>query len=216
MTEETAVLGGRIKGAEISIGTANKNHDYIVNKTADLEDRSRRNNVIFYNIPEPTSESKDSEDCDAIIMNLLKSRGFFENDYTLEIDRAHRLGRKKPDSDRPRPIIVRFSFYKDKDHIIKNGKLLKNCEVNASEDFSKLTQDIHKQLRHHAKEAKVIMENDNELSVNIVNYKITYRRVVVTYKTKNSSVSSPTFTRIYSLQFINSNAKWFVPPPRRT
>ena len=36
---------------ESSIDTAVKNHNALVDKASDLEDRSRRNNVVFYNIP---------------------------------------------------------------------------------------------------------------------------------------------------------------------
>ena len=215
LSNETTTIGKRVVENEIALSSSIKDHNELVNKAADLEDRSRRNNLVFFNIPEPASESTDKEDCDSIIINLLKARGFFGPEYTLEIDRAHRLGRKKEDSFRPRPIIVRFSFFKDKELIIKSGRLFKGCEVTASEDFSKMTLEIHKQLRSHAKEAQSTLESTAGQNISIVHHRVTYRRVILTYKNKNGP-SLPTFTRSFTLQYINSNKKWYLPPSRTT
>ena len=206
------MLGGKIKANEINLTSAKKQCEDLTNKASDLEDRSRRNNVVFFNIPEEAEEN-----CDSIIMNLLTSRGFFESDYTLELDRSHRLGKKKPDSDssRPRPIIVRFSFYKDKDHVIKNGKLLKGSDIIVREDFSKLTLEIHKDLRNHALQAKNAMLDNPQQTHEIVFFRVTYRRVALTYK-KKGNPSSQTFIRSFSLNYINSNKNWFLPPSRPT
>ena len=62
-------------------------------KTVDLEDRSRRCNLVFYNFPEATQGQ--SEDCEKLVVNLLGSLRIFEQDEQIWIERAHRLGRKK-------------------------------------------------------------------------------------------------------------------------
>ena len=208
LTKETTELNKKIEGNETKISNAMKHHNDLVEKTVDLEDRSRRNNVIFYNIKE-----QEGEDCDSIITGFLKSHGFFRPDYILEIDRAHRLGRKRSNNDgqRPRPIIVRFSFFKDKDLIIKKGKLFKGTEVSASEDFSKVTVELHKKLRNYAKEAKHSLANNSTQDICIGNYKVTYKRISITYKKKNSDNPVPLFSRSFSLQEIESNHEWFVP-----
>ena len=212
LSQETTVLESKIIENGSKITSSAKSHNELANKTADLEDRSRRNNVVFYNIPE-----ENDEDCEVIILNLLKSRGFFEHDYTLEIDRAHRLGRKRDNSDvRPRPLIVRFSFFKDKDVVIKKGRLFKGSEVNASEDFSKATLDIHKTLRIHAREAKNFLDSDSSQTMAIVHYKVMYRRIAITYRQKDSNQSTPSLTRTFTPQYIESNKKWFLPPKRNT
>ena len=216
LTNETTNLEGQLKISETSLNSLRSKHDQLVDKTSDLEDRSRRNNAIFFNIPEPSAEENKPEDCDSKILNLLKARGFFEHDYTLEIDRAHRLGKQRNGSDsKPRPIIVRFSFYKDKELVIKNGYLFKGSEVNVSEDFSKLTIDMHKQLRTHAKNAQNTLQNDTSQTLSIVHFKTTYRRVVIKYRNGNNA-TSPTFTKSFSLNYINTNKNWFIPPTRTT
>ena len=122
------------------------------------------------------------------MIDFLKGKDFFESEYTLEIDRAHRLGRKREDANlKPRPIIVRFSFFQDKEKVLKNGRLLRNCDVNVSEDFSKITLNLHKELRIHAKEAQNKLENDTTQDICIAHFKVTYRRILVTYHSKNNT-----------------------------
>lgn len=222
LTEETSVLGGRIKGNELAIESGNKKYVDLVNKATDLEDRSRRNNLVFFNIAEEPFQrthdgSSQQENCETKIVNILKDRGFFSGDYTLEIDRAHRLGPRKADNDpRPRPIIVRFSFFKDKERILENGRLFKGCTVTVSQDFSKATLAVHKELRAHAKGAQDSLNSDESQPKSIVRHRITYRRVVVTYSSNKNLPSAATFTRSYTLDFILRNRNWFIPPPTQS
>ena len=212
LTQETSDLAGRIKLAE----TNNKSHgeklDNVTSKTNDLEDRSRRNNVVFFNIPESNNTST-KEDCEDKIINLLISRKFFPPEYDMNIERAHRLGPRKNDSDgRPRPIIVRFCFYKDKEAVIRNGRNLMGSNVRMSEDFSKATVVIHKNLANLAKAAKESLYKDPKKA--IVSYKITYRRVILTYTVDKTNRDAVTFNRSFSHEFIDKNREWYIPKER--
>lgn len=60
------------------------------------------------------------------------------------LKRAHRLGRHNPD--RNRPIIVKFSNFKTKEAILRNGRKLKGTAYSIGEDFSKQTQTARKHL----------------------------------------------------------------------
>ena len=138
LSDETSALKGELKSNAIRIDSNIKSNTEIINKTTDLEDRSRRNNLIFYNIPEYDTDGEGKKDCEKIVVDLLKQRQFFKPESHIYIDRAHRLGRFKTDqSSRPRPIIVGFCFFKDKQYILANGRYLKDCDVNISEDYSK-------------------------------------------------------------------------------
>lgn len=217
LSDETSLISSKVKLNELAIESTTKKHDDLFNKATDLEDRSRRNNLIFYNIAEEPQGSIERENCVAKIIHLLKEQGFFSDEYTLEIDRAHRLGRKKADIDsRPRPIIVRFCFFQDKESVLRKGRLFKGCNVTASEDFSKATLELHKQLRSHVKAAQETLNTTENQKNKIVRYKVTYRRVVVTYSANINNPSAPTFTKTFTLDFIQGNKKWFVPPTRDT
>ena len=50
-------------------------------------------------------------------------------DNEIEIERAHRLGRKRDDG-KPRPIVTKFLRYQDKEFIRKSGNLLKGTKLN--------------------------------------------------------------------------------------
>ena len=146
------------------------------------------------------------------MVELLEAKRFFHDDYRIHIDRAHRLGKKSPTNERPRPIIVRFTYFKDKQDIIKNGKKLKDCSINMSEDFSKATIEIHKKLRKVAKDAKEFKFSHPNMA--ITNFKVTYRRVILTYTTNKAVKTAPTFNRGFSLPYIEGNNNWFIPQDR--
>ena len=143
---------------------------------------------------------------------MLGDHEFFP--YEVYIDRAHRLGRRKTESAiRPRPIIVRFSYFKDKQHIIMNGRKFKGTNIGVSEDYSKQTLEVHRQLNNHAREAKEIKFSDPVKSIK--HYKITYRRAVLTYSTDKTNTNARTFTRSFSLEDILKNNQWYIPQDNR-
>ena len=215
LTDETSVLKGQLKTQEMSLSEAGKKYNTIVDKAADLEDRSRRNNLVFYNIPEP--EMPDRENCEDKILKLIEERGIFDPGYEVHIDRAHRLGRKKDGPDaRPRPLIARFTYFKDKDHIIKNGRKFKGTRVAVSEDFSKLTLSIHQELRTQAQKAQGELSTQPGQLKAIINYKVTYRRLLLTYTTNKNNPAAPKFTRSFSPNYISNTKKWFMPSDRNT
>ena len=129
------------------------------NKTTDLEDRSRRSNLVFFNIPEETQDI--NENCEGKIGQMLDSLNMAMPDGEATfIDRAHRLGKRTPEClNKPRPIIVKFTFYKLKQFILRNGYKFKNSPVNMSEDFSRETLDVHKKLYTHGKHAANAFED---------------------------------------------------------
>ena len=211
LTDETSELKGQIKINKANIENNAQKTATVVEKSNDLEDRSRRNNIVFYNFPD--ENNNEPENCEAKVVKLLEAKQFFHEDYRIFIDRAHRLGHKSPTTDRPRPIIVRFTYFKDKQVIIRNGNKLRECNINMSEDFSKATIDIHKKLRREAKEAKEVKFNHPNLA--ITNFKVTYRRVILTYTTNKAIKTANTFNRSFSLRDIESNINWFVPQERK-
>nr|XP_050024897.1 uncharacterized protein LOC126519313 [Dermacentor andersoni] len=113
----------------------------------DAENRSRRNNLIFYGIPDPSSSETFAE-TEQLVANLCRDN----LQVTLEprdIERAHRLGR--PSAGRCRPIIVKLASHKTKAAILSNGQMLKGTSYGIGEDFSRPVQNARKQLIAFAK-----------------------------------------------------------------
>ncbi|KAB0800782.1 hypothetical protein PPYR_06521 [Photinus pyralis] len=96
-----------------------------------LENQSRRNNVIFYNVEEHEKETWETTESN-VRQIIHKEYGMQIHD--TEVERAHRLG---PNNNTTRPIIVKFNHFKVKDIIIKQAYKLKNTPFSVSHDFSK-------------------------------------------------------------------------------
>ncbi|XP_077484990.1 uncharacterized protein LOC144095057 [Amblyomma americanum] len=113
----------------------------------DSENRSRRNNLIFYGIPDsnPSETFADSEG--EVIRHCAQHLSL--TIHPEEVERAHRLGRHEPN--RSRPIIVKFISYKTKDTILSNGRKFKGTKFSVGEDFSHRVRSVRKQLVTFAK-----------------------------------------------------------------
>ena len=181
-------------------------------KTVDLEDRSRRCNLVFYNFTE--APPNVTENCERMVLNLLNALQIFDGEETVWIERAHRLGRRMPGNVKPRPVIVCFSYYKQKQEIIKNGAQFKNSTINVSEDFSRETLEEHKKLCTYGANAKQTYTNDMKA---IKHYKVTYRHLVLTYSVNKSDTNTATFVRSFTLRDITQNpGNWFIPRDTHT
>ena len=92
-------------------------------KNENLEAQSRRDNLKFFGFQDDDKETwEQSED---------KVREYIRtelniNDSDIKIERAHRL----PSKNSPRPIIVKFSFYKDKDNVLRTYRQKRKDENN--------------------------------------------------------------------------------------
>ena len=203
VTNETTELKQTIDTSNLNNG---KKIEELENKTQDLEDRSRRDNLVFFGIPE--CDETSNENTETVLYGVLKECRLLDpafNPHTQAyFERVHRLGRHRSDATRPRPIIAKMSFYKDKEEILKSSSKFKGTPYNVAEDYSKATLSIRRQLVAKAKEAKDKCELVSSFSVN-------YRRLVVRYQ-------NPTTQRMYSRGFnlsdILDNASWYAPSPR--
>lgn len=85
-----------------------------------MEAYSRRGKIKFENIPE---EETDKEDTEMVLRTFLETELDFGDAANVEIQRVHRLGKKKGES--PRPILARFLRYKDCGKLLSLGHCLR-------------------------------------------------------------------------------------------
>ena len=82
-------------------------------KNERLESQSRRENLKFYGLDENRKETW--EESENKVRNYI-AEGLNIDESDIKIERAHRLGGNKSGT---RPIIAKFSFYKDKEKILR-------------------------------------------------------------------------------------------------
>ena len=99
-----------------------------------------RDNLVFYNISE-----QEKEDTTVIIHSLLKEKfEVCDAANRIKIDRSHRIGRKVQTNAKPRPIVVKFNYFQDREYIRKNARKLKGTRIGVSEQFPRKLKELEK------------------------------------------------------------------------
>ena len=70
-----------------------------------------------------------------MVLDVINNKLNIEMSQT-SIDRSHRLGQRKGPGEKPRPIIVKFTRYKDRHHVFSKKKLLKWTRISVTESFT--------------------------------------------------------------------------------
>ena len=121
-----------------------KNAENIHNKLVEQENCSRWNNIRINGIKEHNKESW--EECERRVYSILKERLDIEN---LEIERAHRTGRKI--RNKPRINVCKLLRFKEKQNILRNAKLLKVTNIFITADYCQDTVQYRKELWEEVK-----------------------------------------------------------------
>ena len=123
-------------------------------KLDDLENRSKRNDIVIWNIPE--GAEKDSF-CQAIVNNILSDHMQLKGN--LEIMHAHRTNIRRQnttedsDSPLPRPVRVYLLRYTDKQYIRRNAasalkdKPFLEANLYISDNESRKVRDDREKLK---------------------------------------------------------------------
>nr|XP_037284777.1 LOW QUALITY PROTEIN: uncharacterized protein LOC119177400 [Rhipicephalus microplus] len=110
----------------------------------DLEDRSRRRNLVIFGFPEPDRENA-TEFRKKIIEELIGDKlGVVVN----SVERVHRVGKKC--HDKVRPVIMNFFDYNEKLKVLKNCHKLKGTKISVNHDFCKATIAKRSKLWSHS------------------------------------------------------------------
>ena len=133
-------------GATLSMHSENSND---INKQADqvddqleyLDNQSRRNNVRITGIPEDKDVEQSWDDTEKVVKQSIKDKLSINEDF--EIERCHRVNsRRRRSNDRagqpeePRPIVAKFSKWKEKEIVLKKAREMKPQRVRFLADLS--------------------------------------------------------------------------------
>ena len=92
-----------------------------------LEDHSRRDNLLFYGFPEYLGEN-----CTLRIKEVICNKILNDSVHAKDIKfvRAHRLGKYNGRNAKPRPIIVKFREYNERMDVFMSKKKLRGTQEN--------------------------------------------------------------------------------------
>ncbi|CAN8025063.1 unnamed protein product, partial [Ixodes persulcatus] len=128
-----AVLEGTVQELQRALHEQNK-------KLVDYEDRSRRNNLIVFGLPEQRGETRNDLEQKVIHETFSTKLGV----TVSSVERIHRLGRLQ--EGKSRPVILRLFNYNEKQEVLNNCKKLKNTGLSVSNDYSQSTLSKRKKL----------------------------------------------------------------------
>lgn len=139
--EDKKALDKKIKGIEGKIaelkvkeGKIDQTSKDLNTKDLYLEAYSRRENIKFNNIPEAPSPRNGLEDTEEVLRSFLEKQLGYLDASSVEIQRVHRLGRKKEGGGAP-PILARFLRYKDCEKIFTLGSRLRGTNFQMFKDL---------------------------------------------------------------------------------
>ena len=129
--------------------------DYVEDQMEYMENQSRRNNVKILGLREDKEKDTSWEETEKIVKNVIRNQLQIKED--IHIERAHRVGKPHPlgshdhasdndDADRPkltRPIIAKFTFWKQKEKVLRAARQKKPKDIRLFPDFAKRTLDRH-------------------------------------------------------------------------
>ena len=139
-----------VKGVAAEVRRIDERMMALESRVIDQEARSRRNNLLFFGVAE-----KEGENCTKVINDIINKLnvGCRKN----PTQRAHRLGPEKRRNDvgrgrdQPRPIIVNFLDFQDRQAVRFARKHL-TAPINVGEDFPLEVRNARKSLQPELRE----------------------------------------------------------------
>jgi hypothetical protein len=117
-------------------------NERLAERTDELEQYQRRDNLRIFGVKETTAESTDE-----LVVQICREKLGVELPSDA-ISRSHRVGRRlEPGADgreRHRPIIVRFNTYRTRRTVFEAKKRLKGTGVTIREDLTQLRQELYR------------------------------------------------------------------------
>ncbi|KAH9374295.1 hypothetical protein HPB48_005615 [Haemaphysalis longicornis] len=104
-------------------------------KNVDLENRSRRQNLLFYGVDDNKAETWDESE--ELIKKIVGDKLGIE---VSSLQRAHRIGVYR--NKKKRPIIANFASYKEGQEILSNAKKLKGSDFSIDQDFAPASREV--------------------------------------------------------------------------
>ena len=155
--KETSGLGITTRLMEENIQSLNEKVERIANTVENVQEKmydfeaNKKNNLIFYGIPNETHE-KESKLLDKV-KDLIKANMRIRRELVITTASRMYTG---PEVFGCRPVLVTFEEFKDREEVLKNSRFLKKSTISVTEDLSKRTRESRQELRKFMRHVKRI------------------------------------------------------------
>ena len=127
----------------------------VTERIVSQEERSMRDNLLSMGIAETKNE-----DTEAVLQGFMSANmPSLVGHPLISFERVHRIGTPSNDKTRHRPIVAKFSRYKDRDYVRRNARDLRNTNFSIREQFPKEVYDRRQKLQKKLSEAKKLNSN---------------------------------------------------------
>ncbi|KAK3911110.1 Protein unc-13-like protein C [Frankliniella fusca] len=134
-----AKLAEREKYVDERLAELQEENTLLRDKTDDLEQRNRLENLRIFGVTEV-----DNEETDLLVLDVAKKLGLYSIERS-DISRSHRVGKKH--DGKPRAIIVKFVSFATRQKMFLAKKKLKSSGISIREDLTSIRQDILNKAR---------------------------------------------------------------------
>jgi hypothetical protein len=161
------------KQSKEDIQSLKRENSQLKESVIDLQARSMRDNLLFFNFPEKQRSDHNKyemENCECKILDFCVKELKIENAKDIiKLDRTHRIG--KYNSAKTRPIVVKFNYYKHKELVrTKAREHLQGSPFGVSDQYPREIQERRRALmpikRQAHSEGKVAVLNYDKLYIN--------------------------------------------------
>ena len=160
-----------------------------------MESQSRRENLLIDGIPEVAGQ----ENCLKTVYEIFEKSLKIDNAKDIKIVRCHRMGpprQQRGANTRPRPIIVKFHWFGDREKVWNSRKNLKDTDIFLNEDFPREIVERRKTLWPVMKAAR---ERDHESFIVVDKLHIKYKNGAHATYTVDNLCSLPEGLHPYDL-----------------
>ncbi|XP_077486853.1 uncharacterized protein LOC144098234 [Amblyomma americanum] len=127
-----------LKDQSTRVENLEKTVTFLREKIIDLEDRSRRSNLVVFGVDEASDETE------SVLREKVISEVFQEKLGVTcnSVARIHRIGK----AGKKRPVILFFQDFNEKQEVMRNVRKLKGTKYSVQNDYSRDTLRIRKLL----------------------------------------------------------------------
>ena len=118
-----ATLQSELKSASMKVEDLEKKMDR-------QEQYSRRNCILIHGLKEEQNKSTNDR-----VLELFREE-LNEDILLVDLDRTHRIGKKRHSNSKPRPVIVKFARYNIREKAFKSKKELKGKNISITENLT--------------------------------------------------------------------------------